>query len=443
MSRYSPLHAVDRIPVSGLMSASEHERRTLATRSPAERRASALPRVLFLTHRVPCPPDKGDRIRSYNLLRYLAERSHVWLGCLADEPWTAETARTIDSLAESACIAPIGVSRKVYGGVSLLAGRSITEGWFHSRRLVRWIDQAARERPFDAVISFCSGMAPYANRPGLKRTPLLVDLVDVDSEKWLQFSRAGAGPKSWLYGVEGARLRRLERQLGDRAAAVTLVSREEADLYRQIAPAANTIAVGNGVDFAYFRRPVEAPRQPHSVVFLGALDYRPNVDGIRRFCREVWPSIREQYPDSRLRIVGRRPTAGVRELGQIAGVSVHPDVPDVRPYLFEATVAVAPLEVARGVQNKVLEAMACETPVIASSQALEGISAAAGREALAADRPTEWTDRIARVFDDPALAGRLAAAARQHVENHFDWEAQLAPFGQLLDEVSSSTGEGP
>lgn len=436
------LKAVDRPAVAGLMSASDCERRSSAVTPPLARRTSGLPRVLFLTHRVPCPPDKGDRIRSYNLLRYLAQRADVCLGCLADEPWSEETARTIDSLTEDACITPIGFSRKVYGGVSLLAGRSITEGWFHSRRLVRWIDQAARKRPFDAVVTFCSGMAPYANRPGVLRTPLIVDLVDVDSEKWLQFSRAGSGPRNWLYGLEGARLRRLERRLGDRAAAVTLVSREEADLYRQIAPAANTVAVGNGVDFAYFRRPADAPRQPNAVVFLGALDYRPNIDGIRWFCREVWPSIRERYPAATLRIVGRRPTSAVRGLAEVAGVSVHADVPDVRPYLFEATVAVAPLEVARGVQNKVLEAMACETPVIASSQALEGISAVAGREALSADLATEWSDQIAHVFDDPALAGRLALAARNHVETQFDWGAQLAPLGQLLDEFGSSMREG-
>ncbi len=404
-----------------------------AVAQQAYARTSAGPRVLFLTHRVPYPPDKGDRIRSYNLLRYLSERATVSLGCLGDEPWKKETVQVIEGLTEASCIAPIGFARKLYGGLSLLSGRSITEGWFYSRRLACWIDDVSREQSFDAVVCFCSGMAGYMNRPGLRHTPLIMDLVDVDSEKWLQFSRSGSGPKSWLLGLEGRRLRRVEQQVGDRAAVVTLVSREEADLYRKFAPAANTVAVGNGVDFSFFQRPKGASRQPQSIVFLGALDYRPNVDGIRWFCREVWPSVRSRYPSATLKIVGRRPTSAVRALAEVPGVSVHADVPDVRPYLFEATAAIAPLEVARGVQNKVLEAMASETPVVASTQALEGISAVAGRDALSADTFDEWLKSISMIYDDSSLANRLSQAGRTHVETHFDWDARLAPFGEFLE----------
>lgn len=423
------------------MSVVDQEYQPVAVAQQAAGHTSARPRVLFLTHRVPFPPDKGDRIRSYNLLRYLSERATVSLGCLGDEPWTEETVGVIDGLTEASCIAPVGLSRKFYGALSLLSGRSITEGWFYSRRLARWIDKVCCAQPFDAVVCFCSGMVAYTNRPGLRRTPLIMDLVDVDSEKWLQFSRSGSGPKSWLLGVEGRRLRRLEQQVGDRAAVVTLVSREEADLYRQFAPAANTVAVGNGVDFSFFQRPKVVSRQPHSAVFLGALDYRPNVDGIRWFCREVWPSVRSRYPSATLQIVGRRPTSSVRALADVAGVSVHADVPDVRPYLFAATVAIAPLEVARGVQNKVLEAMACETPVVASTQALEGISAAAGRDALSADTPDEWLRSLGMIFDDATLADRLSQAGRTHVETHFDWNARLAPFGDFLECGLTARGE--
>lgn len=415
------------------MSVVDREYQPAAVAQQAAGHMSARPRVLFLTHRVPFPPDKGDRIRSYNLLRYLSERATVSLGCLGDEPWTEATVGVIDGLTEASCIAPIGFTRKLYGGFSLLSGRSITEGWFYSRRLARWIDDVSRKQPFDAVVCFCSGMVSYTNRPGLRRTPLIMDLVDVDSEKWLQFSRSGSGPKSWLLGIEGRRLRRIEQQVGDRAAVVTLVSREEADLYRQFAPAANTVAVGNGVDFSYFRRPKESSRKPYSAVFLGALDYRPNIDGIRWFCREVWPSVRGRFPSATLQIVGRRPTSAIRALADLAGVSVHADVPDVRPYLFAATAAIAPLEVARGVQNKVLEAMACETPVVASTQALEGISAVTGRDAISADTPDDWLKSIGMIFDNIAVADRLSQAGRTHVETYFDWSVQLAPFGEFLE----------
>lgn len=435
-----PNRIVDRQLVPELLSAVDRDQQP-AEAQAAGRRPSGRPRVLLLTHRVPFPPDKGDRIRSYNLLRYLSERATVSLGCLGDEPWTQDALRVIDSLTESSCIAPIGFSRKIYGGLSLLSGRSITEGWFYSRRLARWIDEVSRKQPFDAVVCFCSGMAGYTSRPGLEQAPLILDLVDVDSEKWLQFSRSGSGPKSWLLGLEGRRLRRVERQVGDRAAVVTLVSDEEAALYRQLAPSANTIAVGNGVDFGYFQRPEGVVRNPHSAVFLGALDYRPNVDGIRWFCRDVWPSIRSRYSAASLKIVGRRPTAAVRALADAPGVSIHADVPDVRPYLFEAAAAIAPLQVARGVQNKVLEAMACETPVVASAQALEGISAVAGRDALSAEAPDDWLQSIGRIFDDVALADRLSQSGRTHVESHFDWNARLAPLGEFLECGLTARGE--
>lgn len=398
------------------------------------------PRVLFLTHRVPYPPDKGDRIRSYNLLRYLAGRADVWLGSVADEPWTAETEQVIRSLTVDSCLSPVGVARKIYGGFSLLSGRSLTEGWFYSRNLGDWVDQLVANQRIDVVVSFCSGMLCYADRPALRELPLIVDLVDVDSEKWLQYARGSTGPKSWLYRLEGVRLRKVEQQLAERAKAVTLVSREEADLYRQIAPAAKTFAVGNGVDYSYFRRPAEHARQPQTAVFLGALDYLPNVEGIRWFCAEVWPTVRSRYPAAELRIVGRRPTPAVEELANLPGVAVHADVPDVRPYLFDATVAIAPLVVARGVQNKVLEAMACETPVIATPAALEGISAVTGRDALSADSVTGWCDRMAEVFDDAALCERLTRAGREHVENSFEWNARLAPFGQLLEQIVTANG---
>lgn len=424
------------------MSATQSAGEVSAAVSPGCGNTAAAPRVLLLTHRVPYPPDKGDRIRSYNLLRFLSQQASVWLGCVADEPWTADTESVIDGLAKSYCIAPVGASRLVYGGASLACGRSITEGWFYSRRLARWIDAAASQRPFDAVVCFCSGMARYVSLPQLKRTPVIVDLVDVDSEKWLQFARNGSGPKSWLYGIEGRRLRTLERRLGERAAAVTLVSREEAELYRRFAPAATTLAVGNGVDFAYFRRPGGTPRKAHSLVFLGALDYRPNVEGVQWFCRNVWPSIRSRYPEAALKIVGRRPTPAVLALAELPGVKVSADVPDVRPFLFEATAAIAPLQVARGVQNKVLEAMACETPVVASPQALEGISAVAGHDALAAETPEEWSGAIGDIFDNATLAEQLARAGRVHVETHFDWQAQLAPYEELLARCVSADREG-
>ncbi|MCA9175167.1 MAG: glycosyltransferase, partial [Planctomycetales bacterium] len=405
--------------------------------------------VLLLTHRVPYPPNRGDRIRSYHLLRFLARRANVHLASLTDEPVTEETQAALDPLCvrrADATVHPWG--RWVRGSLSLLRGGSATEGLFHNARLKRTLDDWASDTSFDGVVVFCSSMAQYVPRK-LAGVPMVVDLVDVDSEKWFQYASHRRGPKRWLYALEARRVRRLERTLARQSTALTVVSDEEAQLFRSFCSEGHVRGVGNGVDTDYFSPEmmsehdrssmgvparaasgvddrsmgalaraalrstaasatsasetpntsapvadtnVDCAAEPHepNCVFVGVLDYYPNIEGITWFCREVWPAVRRAIPEATLSIVGRHPTPRVAELGELPGVTVVGEVPDVRPYLSRAAAAIAPLQIARGVQNKVLEAMSAGTPVIATAEALTGLQAEPDQDALLGVDAGDW-----------------------------------------------------
>jgi sugar transferase (PEP-CTERM/EpsH1 system associated) len=230
--------------------------------------------------------------------------------------------------------------------------------------------------------------------------------------------------------MEGRRLRRLERACGGWARAVTVVTEAEASIYRQFAPGASVHAVGNGVDLEYFR-PSTCAEDP-DCVFVGALDYRPNVDAACWFSREVWPSIRRAVPEARLQLVGRRPAPAVQALAEVPGVTVVGQVPDVRPFVEQSAVAVVPLRIARGVQNKVLEALALAKATVASPTTLAGLRGDATPGVLTADSPDEWTQAVLRLLVDSALRRKLGEAGRRYVEEHHCWDHCLEPFLDLL-----------
>jgi sugar transferase (PEP-CTERM/EpsH1 system associated) len=399
------------------------------------------PDILFLAHRVPYPPDKGDRIRSFHIVRFLARRARVHLACLADEPAGDEVVPALRRYCERVAVVPAGVTRWVRGLVSLARGRTVTEGTFRSPALRAVLRRWAGETRFAACLASASGMVPYLRQGGLRDVPAVVDLVDVDSQKWFDYAAASRGPRAWLYREEGCRLRRLEQGLPAWARAVTLVGEAEADLYRRFCTPGVVRAVTNGVDLDYFRPgpPVGDP----TCAFVGALDYRPNVDGANWFCHEVWPEIVRRQPGAKVYLVGRRPAPAVRRLAGLPGVELVGQVPDVRPYLARSAVSVVPLRIARGVQNKVLEAMAMGKAVVASPQTLLGLKASPGTHLLRASSPGEWVGAVLRLFADQDLRLRLGLAGRRYVEENHRWECCLEPFGPLLGLPGSDSLGGP
>jgi sugar transferase (PEP-CTERM/EpsH1 system associated) len=403
-------------------------------------------KLLYLVHRLPYPPDRGDRIRSWHLLRFLAERAEVDVACLADEPVTHEQRRALAGVCRRVAIVPLaGRSRWLHAARSLASGHSATEGLFYSRQLAETVAKWAGETRYDRLVAFCSSMGPYLEAPALGNVPKYVDLVDVDSQKWFDYAARSRGFKRLLFSLEGRRVRRLETQLAGKAEALLVVSEPEANLLRGFCPAANVYAIANGVDLDYFQvcgagvspaprkaGGTPAPQGAHSLVFVGALDYRANIDGVIWFCREVWPKVRTRYPQAVVSLVGRNPVTPVRELASLPGVELVGQVPDVRPFVAAATVAIAPLRVARGLQNKVLEGAAMGKPVISTKGALEGFDLIPGEHVLQADSPEEWLAAISLLFDNPGERQRLAVAGQRFVQRHHTWAARLAPLADLL-----------
>lgn len=394
---------------------------------------SLLVNLLYLTHRVPDQPNRGDRIRALHLLRFLADLGDVSLGCLADEPVAPADLARLKNICPRVAVAPVGHRRWTRAAWSVARGRTATEGLFHAPELRRIIAAWTRHTQFDAVVVFCSSMFQYADLPELAGIPLVVDLVDVDSQKWFDYAALSHGVARRLFALEGRRLRKLESALPARARAIVLAGEAEAALFRKLHPNERTRGVSNGVDLDYFQlRPAgEDATSPHCL-FVGALDYRANVDGLRWFFARVWPEARRRRPDLRLRLVGRRPSVAVARLARLPGVELTGEVPDVRPYLHAAEVVVAPLRIARGQQNKVLEALACGKPVLASPPALKGLGVAPGRDAMQAETPDEWIEQLLRLRDDRPLGEQLGRNGRRYVERHHAWRRCLQPFAELL-----------
>jgi sugar transferase (PEP-CTERM/EpsH1 system associated) len=387
--------------------------------------------ILYLVHRLPFPPDKGDRIRAFHILQFLAKQGPVHLATLADEPCSVAEARAgLSRYCEKLAILPLPRTRRLRMIGSLAIGRTASEGAFDSPALRAVLRSWCQETHYRVCLVSASSLVPYLQMPELRDVPAIVDLVDVDSQKWLDYAAISRPPRSWLYRLEGRRLRRLEQELPSWTRAITLISEAEANIFRPLAGPGRIQVITNGVDLEYFRPTGET--QGTGCLFVGALDYLPNVDGIGWFCREVWQGIRRRHPEARITVVGRQPTAAVRRLAHLPGVEVIGQVPDVRPYYAQATVVVAPLRLARGVQNKLLEALAMRKALVASSVTLAGLKAQPDVHLLRADSPTEWQTAISQLLEDRSLREQLGAAGRQYVEDNHRWDQCLEPLRQLL-----------
>jgi len=412
------------------------DRADLPATSQADRpanRGEPRERILLLTHRVPYPPDKGDRIRSYHLLEHLARLGRVDLAFPTTEPTSEATFAALRTLCRRVEAAPVSqAGRWARAALSLVRGRSLTEGLFHSSGLHNLVGRWLRDTAYDAVVVFSSGVLPLVLGRVLDGR-IIADLVDVDSQKWLDYAARSSGLKAALFRLEGRRVGALERAVAG-CRAVVLATEPEADLYRAACPTARVEAIPNGVDLDTFR-PDPAVGETGGCVFVGQLDYRANVLGLEWFCREAWPLVRGLLPEATFRVVGRSPVAAVRRLADVPGIVVVGPVADVRPELAAARVVVVPLPVARGVQNKVLEALAMGKAVVASPAALNGLATQAGRDVLAAAAADDWRRAIAELWDDRERRGELGRAARHYVESNHHWGTCLKRFdGLILDE---------
>ena len=398
--------------------------------------------LLFLAHRIPYPPDRGDKIRSWNVLKHLASLGRVHLACFADdEADAAHLGALREALGGRLGEAHVEVRRTgrfAAAAEALRTGQPISLTMFDSARLRSFVEQMLARPDVSTVYAFSGQMAQFV--PAARRQLFVMDFVDMDSAKFADY--AGAGPMRWVHRREAARLLDFERATAARADTSLFVSEAEKQLFlsRTGLPAARVQSLPNGVDLDFYRPDAAFPRveagEGPLIVFTGQMDYRPNVEAVTSFAQEAFQLARESRPDLRFAIVGRNPTPVVVQLADRPGIQVTGSVPDVRSWLAAADLVVAPLRIARGIQNKVLEAMAMGKAVVASAPAFEGIDARPGRDLIVAESAGEQAGAILSFLANPEAAGEMGQAARRQMEERYRWEAVLAP----LTEILASTG---
>jgi sugar transferase (PEP-CTERM/EpsH1 system associated) len=398
---------------------------------------SRLAEILFLAHRIPYPPTKGDKIRAWHFLTHLARTHVVHLACFVDDPDDWQSVDHLRTVCAECHFAALSRARAWRAGLGALArNEAASVAGARDAALAAWIGSLAQRRPIRSVFAYSAAMARYLARGpahGLRR---IVDFVDVDSEKWEQMAAYHRWPLSRLYRRESRRLRAYDRDAVERCDHCLFVSPTEAQRFQQLIPAATgkAVVVPNGVDSGHFSPEHRLPRpfEPGGpvVAFTGDMSYWPNEDGVLWFARQVLPRLRAEHPDLRFVVVGRRPRRRLRRGAARLGFTLTGAVPDVRPFLAHAAVAVAPLRVARGVPNKVLEAMAMAKAVVATPAAAAGLRVRAGEDILLAADPDAFARAVVRALD-PQSARVLGTRARARALADYAW----APSLQLLDRL--------
>ncbi|MBF0419088.1 MAG: TIGR03087 family PEP-CTERM/XrtA system glycosyltransferase [Magnetococcales bacterium] len=399
--------------------------------------------LLFLSHRIPYPPNKGDKVRSYHLLRFLARHYRVHVGAFIDTPEDWVHAPVLQELCHGethwATLNPRWAKVKALRG--LWRDQSLTFHYYANRGMQHWVNDLMGRLKVPRILVYSAAPSRFVMQPWSHQPRCVIDFVDVDSAKWLEYARSSRGIMSRIHARESRTLQEMERAIASRFAASLFVSHAEAELFRQVAPeSADRVHYWeNGVDSEFFN-PLEAYPNPYgsgeTLVFTGAMDYRPNIQGVVWFAERIFSRIRQKLPTARFAIVGARPNRAVKRLATQEGIEVVGAVADVRPYLAHARAAVAPLMIARGVQNKVLEAMAMAKPVIATPQAMEGIRYHPGLHNWVTEKPELFAHYALKLLDP--LEGVQKAAeygqmGRQFILDHYQWETNLQKVLGILE----------
>lgn len=393
--------------------------------------------ILFLAHRVPWPADRGDKIRSNNILKRLVELGRVHVGAFADDDAELHHSPDIRSLMSSVYFEKRAKPQWRAGLEALKSGKPISLTSFHSDGLQSWVNELIERDNISHIFVFSGQMAQYV--PSDFSGQLIMDFVDVDSAKFESYAGTGNPFMRWVNAREGRLLSQFEHDIARRADASLFVSDAEAQLFRQRSGMRidRVMALSNGIDTLFynpeanFAPPVKKLSGP-MIAFTGQMDYRPNVEAVCDFADNVMPTILERHPSAKFVIVGRNPVPAVRALGRRDDLEVTGSVDDVRSWLSIADVVVAPLRIARGIQNKVLEAMAMAKPVVVSPAAAEGISAANNRHFIIAPNIAAEAASVVDLLDNPKKGDLIGRAARQHVIDHYGWTRQLEPLNMLM-----------
>jgi sugar transferase (PEP-CTERM/EpsH1 system associated) len=394
-------------------------------------------RVLFLTHRLPYAPNRGDRIRAYYMLRALAAETDVALASLVHDAAEAGEANRLAQLTTETIVAAVPSIRNRIRALALLASsQPLTSSLLYSPAMQPALNRLVDANPPDVVLAYCSSMARVALEPPLDRFPLIIDMVDADSAKWQMLAAEAKPPLSWVFRREARTLADFEGRAMRQAYSTVAVNAREVKHLQRLAPDARIQVIENGVDLSTLAPP-EKPATSSRVVFCGVMNYTPNEAGAIWLAREVWPQVRQLFPTAELRIVGAMPTTKVRALANSSlAISVTGSVPDVRPELWNAAVATAPLHLARGVQTKVMDAVAAGLPCVITSAVAGGLPEQILRACPVADSPEEFATKIVECLHRTPDERRAMA----HVDlTDLAWERRLEPLLALVKEAARSS----
>lgn len=396
-------------------------------------------KILYVCHRIPYPPNKGEKIRAYYQIRHLAKNHDVHLFALADR---RDDLRHVEHLKTLCPEVEVVYQNPRWSRIlslrNLFLGRPLTTAYFHSGALRSKVARAARKNPFDVCVAYSSGMIPYVEHLGCR---WVIDFVDLDSQKWLQYASSMQGPMRWIYAREGRLLFDYELDSAERADASILVTEEEGKLLAQRGNPNRLSGVPLGVDLDFYD--VEGPKEEAYpdrpiLIFVGNMDYRPNFEAVLRFADSIFPRIAEHVPDALFLVVGANPTPQVQALDNGQSIRVTGRVPDTRTYLRAATVSVVPLSMARGIQTKVLEAMAMELPVVLTEQAALGIGAQPGRDYEVAADDGAMADQVLALLHNRDRRKELGKSARKFVRDSFAWADKLGRYEEILCRSAAS-----
>lgn len=398
--------------------------------------------LLFLAHRIPYPPNKGDKIRSYHFLKYLASRYNIYLGTFIDDPKDWQYTDKVDALCVETHYQGLNpLQAKIRSLQGFLNGEALSLPYYKNNPMQDWVDKSIKIHSIKKVLIFSSVMAQFIvprHQPANNRDiDMIVDFVDVDSDKWRQYAAKKQGLARWVYQRESKYLFDYEYKIAEQAKTSFFVSEQEAALFKSLAPALSEKIghINNGVDIDYFS-PEQIYVSPYRddeevLVFTGAMDYWANVDAVVWFATEIFLKLTHKYPDVKFYIVGSRPTKDVEALAKNKNIVVTGAVDDVRPYVAHAKLAVAPLRIARGIQNKVLEAMSMGKHVVATSAAMEGIPYDQSLQVSVSDQADIMVKQINELLkNNPTKIASISN--RDFVKEKFSWEQNVNLLSALL-----------
>lgn len=397
-------------------------------------------KILYLSHRIPYPPNKGDKIRSFNEIKYLSNGHEIHLACIADDPADLKYENELNRYCQKVAVEQVNkLFSKGKSAIRILSNASLSVGYFYSNKLQTTINRWLSKYSYDAIICFSSPMAEYLFRSPLTPHPwprLIMDFCDLDSDKWLQYAQKSHFPLNIVYKIENSRLLKYEKIINQRFDHSVFVSQQEADLlFQQYPQAKNVSVIPNGVDHEYFKPRTQnsEPRTQNPVLlFTGAMDYHANAEGVAWFCKDIYPKIKRDLGKTQFYIVGSNPIPSVKALADNNGLKVTGFVEDIRPYYHMADICVVPLRLARGIQNKILEAMAMGKAVVTTAKAAEGIAAKPGEHLVVEDTPNGFAHAVKVLIKNRETAKKIGSNARKFVIENHNWSKNMEKFEDLL-----------